>query len=119
MTYINLTKKIEDIPKVKTILINDVALDPENWDLNLKLKFCGFIYIKSQIDYIINYLNLYIYKKCLISINYVFNIFISKNDIKKEIMRNYARNDIKNEIIWNNDIKKDNPRNNSTNDIRN
>ena len=30
LTYINLTKKIEDIPKVKTILINDVALDPEN-----------------------------------------------------------------------------------------
>ena len=65
MTYINWTKKIEDIPKVKTILINDVALDPENWDLNLQLKFCGFIYIKSQIDYIINYLNFYIYKKMI------------------------------------------------------
>ena len=30
LTYINLTKKIEDIPKVKTILINDVALDLES-----------------------------------------------------------------------------------------
>ena len=27
-------------------------------------------------------------------------------DIKKEIIRNYSRNDIKNEIVWNNDIKK-------------
>ena len=42
MAYINLTKKIEDIPKVKIILINAVALDPENCDLNLQLKLCDF-----------------------------------------------------------------------------
>ena len=37
-------------------------------------------------------------------------------------MRNYSRNDIKNEIIWNNsrnDIKKDNPRNNKAFKIEN
>ncbi len=77
LAYLNLTKKIEDIPEVETSLINAVSLEPENCDLNLQLIFCGLLYIKGQIGYAINYLNLYILKNGLSSTNYIFNAFLS------------------------------------------
>ena len=77
LAYCNLTKKLEDIPEVETSLINAISIDPENCDLNLQLIFCGLLYIKGQIGYAINYLNLYILKYGLNSTNYIFNAFLS------------------------------------------
>ena len=77
LAYLNLTKKLEDIPEVETSLINAISLDPENCDLNLQLIFCGLLYIKGQIGHAINYLTLYILKNGLSSTNYVFNAFLS------------------------------------------
>ena len=77
LAYCNLTKKLEDIPEVETSLINAISIDSENCDLNLQLIFCGLLYIKGQIGYAINYLNLYILKYGLNSTNYIFNAFLS------------------------------------------
>ena len=77
LAYCNLTKKLEDIPEVEASLINAISIDPENCDLNLQLIFCGLLYIKGQIGYAINYLNLYILKYGLNSTNYIFNAFLS------------------------------------------
>ena len=77
LAYCNLAKKLEDIPEVETALINAISLDPDNCDINLQLIFCGLLYIKGQIGYAINYLNLYILKNGLSSTNYIFNAFLS------------------------------------------
>ena len=77
LAYLNLTKKLEDIPEVEASLINAISLDPDNCDLNLQLIFCGLLYIKGQIGHAINYLTLYILKNGLSSTNYVFNAFLS------------------------------------------
>ena len=77
LAYCNLAKKLEDIPEVEISLINAISLDPENCDLNLQLIFCGLLYIKGQIGYAINYLNLYILKNGLNKTNYIFNAFLS------------------------------------------
>ena len=77
LAYLNLTKKLEDIPEVENSLINAISLDSENCDLNLQLIFCGLLYIKGEINNAINYLNLYILKKGLNSTNYIFNAFLS------------------------------------------
>ena len=77
LAYLNLTKKLEDIPEVENSLINAISLDSENCDLNLQLIFCGLLYIKGEINNAINYLNLYILKYGLNSTNYIFNAFLS------------------------------------------
>ena len=77
LAYLNLTKKLEDIPEVENSLVNAISIDPENCDLNLQLIFCGLLYIKGKIGDAINYLNLYILKNGLNSTNYVFNAFLS------------------------------------------
>ena len=76
LAYLNLTKKLEDIPEVENSLINAISLDSENCDLNLQLIFCGLLYIKGEINNAINYLNLYILKYGLNSTIYIFNAFL-------------------------------------------
>ena len=77
LSYMNLAKKIDDLPEVEKALKNAASIDITAVDLNTEIIFCGLLYLKDQISNAINFMNLYIFKNEIKGTSCNFNAFLA------------------------------------------
>ena len=77
INYLNLAKKLDDIAEVENAITSAIVIDSEVDDFNLKIVFCGLLYIKGQLQNAINFMNLMLMKKGLTNTNCIFNAFLA------------------------------------------
>ena len=77
LNYLNLAKKLDDISEVEIAIANAITIDPEVEDLNLLIVFCGLLYLKTQTQNAINFMNLILLKKGLKDTSCIFNAFLA------------------------------------------
>ena len=77
LNYLNLAKKLDDINEVEIAITNAITIEPEIDDLNLKIIFCGLLFLKGQTQNAINFMNLILLKKGLKETSCIFNAFLA------------------------------------------
>ena len=77
ISYLKLSKKLDDLPEVENALKTAISIDLENIDIDTQLIYCGLLYLNGRIQDAINYLNLYIFKNELKNTSCNFNAFLA------------------------------------------
>ena len=77
LLYMNLAKKIDDLPEVENALKNAISIDLSSVDLDTQIVYCGLLYLKDQIQNALNYMNLILFKKEIHGTSCNFNSFLA------------------------------------------
>ena len=77
LSYLKLSKKIDDLSEVENALKTAISIDLENVDLDIEIVYCGFLYLNHQIEKAINFMILYIFKNELKNTSSNFNAFLA------------------------------------------